>query len=350
MLHFTNDYQELFHDNVLKELSEANNQFFPGYGFDKISLRVNDKVREFVKDEAVNTYFLAGGTITNLIACSAFLLPYESIIAADTAHINTSEAGALEATGHKILTCPNENGKLTASAIKHLLEHNKGETSTKPRLVFLSNASEAGTVYNRKELEAIHQVCQDNNLLLFIDGARLGFALASEKSDLSLELISKLTDVFYIGGTKNGAMYGEALVISNPDLNDQFIRAIKNRGGLLAKTYAVALQFEALFNQEDRTPTADFSKTLYMQNARHADAAAQKLADAFLDNGYKLSHPVEANLVFVELNQDDAEKLSGKATFEVHDTAGDIDFCRFVCTYKTSDADIKAFRNVLEEL
>lgn len=350
MLHFTNDYQELFHDNVLEELIEANNQFFPGYGFDKVSLRLNDKVREFVKDEAVNTYFLAGGTITNLIACSAFLYPYESIIAADTAHINTSEAGAVEATGHKILTCPNENGKITASAIRNLLEHNQGETATTPALVFLANASEAGTVYTKKELEAIHEVCQENNLLLFIDGARLGFALASEKSDLSLEDISQLADIFYIGGTKNGAMYGEALVISNPKLNDQFIRAIKNKGGLLAKTYAVALQFEALFNKEDKTPTADFADTLYMKNAKRADEAAIKLADAFLDNGYKLTHPVEANLVFVELDKASSKKLSEQVTFGVNASAGDVDFCRFVCTYKTSDEDIAKLRNILEEL
>ena len=346
-LHFLNDYESLGHENVLQKLQEYWSEYYRGYGFDTVSEKVREQIRKFTNCPQASTYFVAGGTLTNLLACSAFLRPFESIIAADTAHISNMEAGAIEATGHRIINGTNVNGKLTPATIEKIVRDNQAETKTVPRLVFLANSSETGTVYTEAEIAAISKVCKQYDLILFMDGARLGFAMASDKQDLSLESIAKYCDVFYIGGTKNGAIYGEALVITDPELDRNFIHAQKNRGALLAKTYAVAMQFEALFADENLNEVQDFSETLYMKNAIHANKMGRLLAEAFVDASYELAYPTESNQVFVYLPLSLCEELSDKVSFEISEKLEDKARCRFVTTYRNTEADIEELAKLI---
>lgn len=346
-LHFLNDYESLGHENVLRKLQEHWNEYYRGYGFDTVSEQVREQIKSFTNCPQAKTYFIAGGTLTNLLACSAFLRPFESIIACDTAHISNMEAGAIEATGHRIINGKNVNGKLTPATIDKIVRENRAETKTVPRLVFLANSSETGTVYTEAEIAGISQVCKQHDLFLFMDGARLGFAIASEEQDLSLESIAKYCDVFYIGGTKNGAIYGEALVITNPDLDRNFIHAQKNRGALLAKTYAVALQFAALFADENLNAVDDFSQTLYMKNAKHANKMAGLLAETFVAAGYELAYPTESNQVFVYLPLSLCENIMDKVTFEITEKFEDRAKCRFVTTYMNTEADMEELSKLI---
>ena len=347
MLHFLNDYEELGHPKVLDKLSANWGKYFPGYGYDEVSTKVREKIKKFTKCQNAESYLIAGGTLTNLLACSAFLYSYESIIAADTAHIENLEAGAIEASGHKILTYPNVDGKLNAEIIEQAVRENTSETKTRPGLVFLANASETGTIYSKQELSELSVVCRKHDLILFLDGARLGFALASEKSDLTLETIAELTDVFYIGGTKNGAIYGEALVITNPYLQRNFIHAIKNRGALLAKGYATALQFEALFETADGKDTEVFAESLYYTAAKHANKIAERLSELFVEKGFALASSTDANQVFVYLPNELIVSLKNNVTFEVHSKGSTESKCRFVCTFANTVEDVDNLRDLL---
>lgn len=303
---FKDDYSEGAHPNILKALAEANSTQEVGYGNDQYSLKATKMIKQKLGNKDADIHFVSGGTQANLIVLASLLKPYESVISANSGHINIHEAGAVEATGHKINTAESSDGKLTVDKIKNILAQHTDEQMVKPKAVFISNATEIGTIYLKEELESISKFCKFNNLFLYLDGARLGSALVSDKSDLSLSDIAKLTDVFYIGGTKNGALLGEAIVIVNNDLKENFRFCLKQRGALLAKGRVLGLQFLELFKND-----------LYFELARHANNMAIKLAEGIRNRGYNFLSDIYSNQIFPIFPDRLIEKLDKKYGFYV---------------------------------
>lgn len=265
MYSFRNDYSEGAHPSVLRALTDTNLEQTCGYGLDPYCRQAADTIRRLCEAPEADVHFLVGGTQTNLTAIASLLRPYEAVIAASTGHVNVHETGAIEATGHKVCAVPTPDGKLTPE-LAESAAGDRQEHMVYPKMVYVSDTTEVGTVYTRAELTALREYCDRHKMLLYLDGARLGSALASPANDLTLPEIAALTDAFYIGGTKNGALFGEALVFSTP--NEHFRWHLKQRGAMLAKGRLLGLQFQALL--EDG---------LYLDLARHANQAAFRLRD-----------------------------------------------------------------------
>lgn len=280
MICFRNDYSEGAHPKVLAALTETNYLATPGYGEDEFCAKAAETVRRRFACEDAHVHFLVGGTQTNFTAISAFLRPWEAVVATDTAHIACHETGAVEARGHKVITVPNKDGKLTPEALKAACaEHAAGSVGhmVLPRMVYISNATELGTIYTEAELTALRAACDELGLYLYLDGARLGAALTALGNDLSPEDLPRLCDAFYIGGTKNGLLFGECLVIVNDDLKPCFRYALKQGGGMLAKGRLLGVQFQAMLEDD-----------LWLTMARHANELAQKLSAGIEKAGYSL--------------------------------------------------------------
>ena len=301
---FQNDYSEGAHPYILEALAKHNMRQEEGYGLDRHTRNAVALIRDLIGAPEAEVHLLSGGTQTNLIAISAFLRPHEACIAATTGHIATHETGAIEATGHKLLTLATEDGKVTPDLIEPVLNAHHFEHMVKPRLVYLSNPTELGTVYSRAELEALHHCCRKNRLLLYADGARLGCALVAENADVTLADMYALTDAFFIGGTKIGALLGEALVLRNMDLKEEYRYLIKQRGGLLAKGRILGIQFEALFRDN-----------LYFDLARHANRMAQHLANALKERACPFWIESPTNQIFPILKNSVIEALSDHFQF-----------------------------------
>jgi threonine aldolase len=277
------------------------------------------------------------GTQTNLTALSAFLRPHHAIIAADTAHICVHETGSIEATGHKIYHVPNVDGKILPEQIVEVVELHTDEHMVKPKLVYISNTTEIGTVYSKEEIERLRVICDRYGLYLFCDGARMGCALTCEDAGLTLADMAKLTDAFYIGGTKNGAMMGEALVISNPALQEDFRYIIKQRGGMLAKGRLLGVQFLELLKDG-----------LYFELADHANKMAHKVQAGMVAKGYEFSGNSPTNQIFRILKNEQVAELAEKVSFEVwgkHDDEHTI--IRFVTSWGTTEAEVEELLNIL---
>ena len=272
MYSFQNDYSEGAHPNILRALETINSHQNNSYGLDEHCDNARDKIQEALENYGVDIHFITGGTLTNLTFLSHALRPYEAVISADTGHINTHETGAIEASGHKVLSIPCTDGKLTADLIRPVLKQHENEHWVEPRLVYISLPTELGTVYTKEELEKLYQFCKRHNLYLYIDGARLAMALAVEETQLTLKDLPDLCDAFYIGGTKNGAMFGEALILVNDDLKDHFRFNMKQRGAILAKGWMIGVQFEELFQDN-----------LYLELGKRSVALAQRLKQGFID-------------------------------------------------------------------
>ncbi len=251
MLSFQNDYSEGCHPNILARLNQTNFLQTPGYGTDEICASAAQRIRAACGGEALAVHFLVGGTQANLIVIAAALRPHQAAVGAVSAHINVHETGAVEATGHKVLGLPSADGKLTASQVRQAVEDHENdpdrEHMAQPKLVYLSHPTELGTLYSLSELEALSRVCREKGLYLFVDGARLGYGLTARGADVTLPDLARLCDVFYIGGTKCGALFGEAVVISNPAIAQDFRYCLKQRGGMLAKGRLLGIQFDELF-------------------------------------------------------------------------------------------------------
>lgn len=275
MFSFKNDYSEGAHPRILEALLKTNLEQAPGYGVDQYCQEAIKLIKQRVGRDDLDIHFISGGTQTNLISISAFLRPHEAVIAPATGHIAVHETGAIEATGHKIITMEGKDGKLRPNDVKKALEIHTDEHMVKPRLVYISNSSEVGTIYTKAELSALSKYCRDQGLILFMDGARLGSALASSQNDLSLRNIADFVDAFYLGGTKNGALLGEALVICNEVLQEDFRFHIKQKGALLAKGRLLGIQFRELFRDD-----------LFFDLAEHANRLAQKIQVALCEAGY----------------------------------------------------------------
>ena len=301
---FKNDYSELAHPEVLSALAAVGNHQFEGYGLDEYSKKAEQLILKKIGKPSAAVHFISGGTAANLVIISSMLRPHESIIAPESGHISTHETGAIEATGHKICTVKGENGKVSVAEIEAVLKQHQDEHMVKPKMVFVSQSTEVGSIYSKAELTAISACCKENDLYLHLDGARLGTAIHSPVSDMSYSQLADLVDTFYIGGTKNGALCGEAIVICNEHLNKDFRYQLKQKGGLMAKGATLGIQFLTLFEND-----------LYEKLAVHANEMALKLAKGFEELGYEFLSEPQTNQIFPILPLEIAEKLSRQYGF-----------------------------------
>lgn len=285
---FLDDYSEGCHPAILAALTRSNMAQQTAYGEDEYSDAARVLIQSRLENQSSMINFVAGGTLANIVIISSLLRRHEAIISASTGHIATRETGAIEAIGHKVITVDKKDGKLTSGDIRRVLAENAHVPHmVKPRLVYISNATETGRIYTKSELELISHTCRENNLIFFIDGARLGVALTSINNDVTLADMARLTDVFWIGGTKVGALIGEAIVINRLEFSEDFRFHIKQRGALLAKGRLLGVQFQELFG-----------KDLFFSASQKANALAEKLSKAILRSGYELDSPTETNQVF----------------------------------------------------
>ena len=340
-LSFASDYLEGAHPLILNRLAETNMLKTAGYGMDEFSEAAREKIRAACRAPEADIYFLAGGTQANATVIDALLRTYQGVIAAASGHISVHEAGAIEAGGHKVLTLPHQNGKLSAPEIQNYMHTYQADEThnhmVMPGMVYLSQPTEYGTLYSLQELRDISQVCRSNALALYIDGARLAYALACRENDVQLSDLAALCDAFYIGGTKCGALFGEALVIPKHDGIPHFFTIIKQHGALLAKGRIAGIQFDTLF-----------SDRLYDEIGKTAIEAADRIRAALLEKGYTLAFPSPTNQIFVTLDEAQLQRLSAlidmsfwEKTDETHTVM------RIATSWATQAADVDALIAVL---
>ncbi len=340
-LHFTSDYMEGAHPSILSALLESNLEKTEGYGFDPYCDSAKEKIRAACRCPNAAIYFLVGGTQANATVIDAILRSYQGVLCAETGHISTHEAGAIEFGGHKVLTLPHVLGKISAEAIAHAMDVYNGDANREhtamPGMVYLSQPTEYGTLYSLAELTAIHDVCQKHRLPLYIDGARLAYALASPENDVVLPDLARLCDAFYIGGTKCGALLGEAVVIPGPALIPHFFTIIKQHGALLAKGRLLGIQFDRLFTDG-----------LYLHIGETAVRYAQQLQTALIEKGYPLLFRSPTNQIFPILDREVYHRLSPQVSFgfweqldENHTAA------RFATSWATTHEDVQALIDIL---
>ncbi|MDR1001362.1 MAG: aminotransferase class I/II-fold pyridoxal phosphate-dependent enzyme [Clostridiales bacterium] len=332
MYHFKNDYGMGANPAVLDALISANADICDGYGEDDHCRRAAELIRELCATPNAEIHFLSGGTQTNLTAIAAFLRAHEGVIAVDGGHIADNETGAIEASGHKIITVPAENGKITPDKVLATMAHNCDERRVKPRLLYISDATETGTIYTKSELSALREVCDRHDLYLYLDGARLAQAIASPASDITLADIAALCDSFYIGGTKNGLLFGEALVIVNDALKPDFRYVLKQRGAMLAKAHAIGIQFEALMSNE-----------LWLKLARRANAMAAYLRESLSALGVQFAYDSPTNMLFPIFGKDFATGLERDFAFHRMGVTSDGRvICRLVTSWLTATDECDA--------
>lgn len=325
------DYGEGCHPNILKALEASNFEQTVGYGNDEHCAHARAMIRDLCHAPEADVHFLVGGTQTNTTVIASVLRPYQGVLCAENGHINVHETGAIEATGHKVLALPAVNGKIQADQIKKACVDHASDGSfehmVQPGMVYISHPTEYGTLYSRRELEDIHRVCQEYELPLFVDGARLAYGLMAEDTDVSLPDLAKFSDVFYIGGTKVGALFGEAVVITNPALTRDFRYMIKQRGGMLAKGRLLGIQFEELMKDG-----------LYFELGRHANEMAYRVRDIFKSAGYEMLFDSPTNQQFPIIPDQDYEIIrktsEGELWEKLPDGRSAIRFCTSWCTKK----------------
>lgn len=336
MIHFENDYSEGAHPQIMEALLKTNLQQTVGYGLDSYCNEAAELLKKGLKSPEISCqiHFLAGGTQTNQTVISALLKPWEAVVAADTGHVSTHEAGAIEAVGHKVIEVPGVEGKLTPELVSEVRRVHSDEHMVKPRLVYISNPTEIGTVYTKSELEALSEYCRSHDLLLYLDGARLPMALTKEDCGLTLGDLARLCDAFYLGGTKCGALFGEALVFTLPV--PEFRCAIKQRGGLMAKGRLLGVQFCELFKDD---------MSLYFQLARHANIQAERLRRGLLEAGYEMAFPSNTNQLFPILPEAFRDSLGDEfliTYWSAAEKAG-YNIYRLVTSWATAPEDVDRF-------
>lgn len=338
MIRFTNDYSECCHPSILAALAASNTEGNPGYSTDAHSAHAHALIREAIGRPDADVHILVGGTQTNTTAIAAFLRPFEAVISAASGHICVHETGAIEASGHKCLACPSIDGKLTPDAIRAVCAAHAGEHMVRPRMIYISQATEIGTLYSLAELEALRAVCDEEGLYLYLDGARLANALAA--GGATLPDLGRLCDAFYIGGTKNGAMMGEALVLLNEALKPDFRYHIKQRGGMLAKGWLLGVQFEQLMQGG-----------LYVRLGAHANALALRLKEGIAALGYPFLCDSITNQQFPIFPDSIVETLGKSFTFELNGKPDAGHTCiRLVTSWATQEESVDAFLNELAKL
>ena len=317
---------------------ETNLEQNAGYSLDSHTEHAKALIKKEIRREDVDIHLIVGGTQTNLLAIATSLRPYQAVICAETGHINVHETGAIEATGHKVLAQPVPDGKLTTAEIQKALDHHTDEHMVQPKMVYISNSTELGTQYTKTELEAISRFCKQHELYLFLDGARMGSALTSSINDLSLADIAQLVDLFYIGGTKNGALFGEALVICHPDLKPDFRYLIKQRGAMLAKGWLLGIQFEELFQNH-----------LFYDMAEHANDMAEILRKGIAKCGYEFHWDSRTNQLFPIFPDQITEALAKDFLFSTQVRIDETHTCiRLVTSWATKPDAVAAFLTALD--
>ena len=334
MIYFDSDYMAGAHPEVLKRLVETNAEQTTGYGSDKYTANAAGLIRTACGAPDARVHFLVGGTQTNATVIDGILDRHEGVLAAESGHINVHESGAIEATGHKILTLPSYDGKVKGEDIRNYIRtfysDDTYEHMVAPGMLYISFPTEYGTLYTLEELEDISAICHEADIPLFIDGARLGFGLASEHNNVTLSDIARLCDVFYIGGTKIGALFGEAVVITNTKLLKHFVPLVKQHGALMAKGRLLGVQFEALF-----------SNNLYETISKGVVSKALRLKEAFVSAGYAIVVDSPTNQQFFRLPNDVIDRLGEKASFEMWGPRGEKEsVVRFVTGWSTTDEEI----------
>ena len=308
MIRFESDYTEGAHPKIIEALVRTNEEQNPGYGVDRHCERARALIKDLCGNPDLGVEFLVGGTQANVTVIDAMLRSYQGVFCVETGHINIHETGAIEATGHKVIGLPTKDGKICAQQIRNAMDMHFADEAhehiPQPKLVYLSNPTELGTIYSKEELKEISDVCKAYKLYLFVDGARLGYGLAAKGNDLTFTDLAELTDVFYIGGTKVGAMFGEAVVISNPVLAEDFRYIMKQHGAMLAKGWLLGLQYEALMEDD-----------LYLKIAAHADCLADKIRDTLSELNYPLLVEGVTNQIFPILPDMLLDKLKENFTF-----------------------------------
>ena len=344
MIYFNSDYLEGAHPSIMKRLMETNMAQSVGYSEDEYCAAAREKIKAACEAPDADVHFLVGGTQTNTTVIASILRPYQGVIAPTTGHINCHETGAIESTGHKVLALPTDNGKITAQQIEeyYLWHHTSPdfEHIVMPGMVYISYPTEGGTIYSKAELTAIYETCQRCGLPLYIDGARMGYGLMSDECDLTLPELASLCDVFYIGGTKVGALFGEAVVVMNPALKKDFRFFMKQRGGMLAKGRLLGIQFDTLFTDD-----------LYLKISRHAIDMAHQIREIFVSAGYPLLFDSPTNQQYPIMPDSELAEIGKNFGYEywerVDETHSGVRFC---ASWATTQENVDALREAVNNL
>ena len=344
MIYFNNDYSEGCLPEIMEKLCATNMEQTPGYGVDHYCIDAAEKIKKLCASDCANVHFLVGGTQTNLTVIAAALRPYQAVISAVSGHINVHETGAIEATGHKVIGLASGDGKITADQVEREArsqsETMDAEHTVQPAMVYISNPTEYGTIYTLSELEALSAVCKKWGLSLFVDGARLGYGLTAGGNDVTLADMARLCDVFYIGGTKVGALFGEAVVITNPAINHDFRYMIKQRGGMLAKGRLLGVQFGVLMDND-----------LYFKVAAKANAQAQVIRATLQDLGYSFLVENTSNQLFPILPDSVLKVLQKGFCFSEMGRVDETHRCIRICTsWATTDENVTRLCDALKKL
>lgn len=343
MIRFESDYTQGAVPEILEALIKTNMEQTPGYGEDKYCLSAVDKIRKELKCDSADVHFLVGGTQTNFTFIASCLRPHEGVISASTGHINVHETGAVEATGHKILPIESFDGKIKAEDIEAMVVAHENDASfehiTKPKMVYISMPTENGTIYSKAELEAIYEVCKKKNLILYIDGARLGYAMMCKENDVAFSDLPNLCDAFYIGGTKVGALFGEALVIVNEKYKEDFRYIEKQKGAMLAKGRLLGLQFDTLFTDG-----------LYFKVSAHAMKLADRIRAALEEKGIRVYYNSPTNQLFPMLTDEQMNKLKNDFSFCYWCKNDDLHVVRFCTSWATQEGDVDTLIDAINAL
>lgn len=344
MISFESDYNNGMLPEILDALGTTNKEKTSGYGFDPYSEAAKEKIRKAIDNKNADVFFLVGGTQTNTTVIDSVLMGCEGVIGVDTAHIEVHESGAVEAFGHKVITLPGENSKLSANTLSAYMDTFLADEThphmVQPGMVYISMPTEFGMVYTKEELTAIYATCQKYDLRLFIDGARLGYGLVSEACDYDLPFLASHCDVFYIGGTKVGAMMGEAVVFSGMKTPKYFFTTVKRHGALLAKGRMLGIQFDTLFTDQ-----------LYFNISRHAITMATRIRSIFQKHGIAIAYDSPTNQQFIVLSPTLYDALSKKVAFEIWERKSDTEIiCRFVTSWATKEEELDELDHILQTL
>ncbi|MGN1148829.1 MAG: threonine aldolase family protein [Lachnospiraceae bacterium] len=342
MLSFESDYTEGAHERILQRLSETNLEQLSGYGNDKYCESAKEKLRAACNCPRADIYFLVGGTQTNAVVIASLLQPYEGVVAAKTGHVSTHEAGAIEYTGHKVLEIPGHEGKIHADELESYLaafyQDSNHEHMVFPGMVYISYPTEFGTLYSKEELTEISAICRRFEIPLYLDGARLGYGLMSTAADVTLPQIAELCDVFYIGGTKVGALCGEAVIFTKHNTPKHFMTLVKQRGALLAKGRLLGLQFDTLFTDN-----------LYFKISRHAIEMAEQLKQGFSKRGYSFYLDSPTNQQFIILENSELERLKENVAFSFWENLdAEHTVVRFATSWATTEEDVARLMELLK--
>ena len=344
MIRFDCDYLEGAHPLIIEKLCKTNLEQTLGYGDDPYCERAANLIKKACNAPESDVHFLVGGTQTNTTVISAILRPHQAVISASTGHINVHESGAIEATGHKVIALPSPDGKLTAKAVEECCSSHWNdpchEHMVQPGMIYISQPTECGTTYTKRELQKLYGICKEFKIPLYIDGARLGYALASEGCDMVLSDVASNCDVFYIGGTKVGALFGEAVVINNNEIKKDFRYIIKQKGGLLAKGRLLGIQFETLFEND-----------LYLKISEHAIKEAKQIKEIFVSHGCDFLSDSKTNQQFPIMKNQEIEKLLKDFSFEIWcPISENKSAVRFCSSWATTDENIKALETAVKNL